>query len=95
MILLDRHPATAAVPLLSPRELGINMGREKREAGGHPLDDREHGGAVGLPRRREPHVPSALTADQLQTGLPFVVAVSVAPYVSVQVAVPLVRTAEN
>lgn len=42
-----------------------------------------------------PRVPSALTADQLQTGLPFVVAVSVAPYVSVQVAVPLVRTAEN
>src|SRR5690348_9181102 len=45
-IFLDLHPAAAAVPLLTPRELDVHVIGGEREACRHTLEDADEGGAM-------------------------------------------------
>ena len=46
---LDLHPPAAAVAELPPRQVGVDVVGDEREAGGQALHHREERGAVGLP----------------------------------------------
>ena len=47
-VLLDLHPAAAAVAELAPREVAVDVVRGELEAGWESLDDRGQTGAVRL-----------------------------------------------
>jgi hypothetical protein len=52
-ILLDLHASAAAVALLAPHEIDVDVGGEKGETGRHPLENRDECRPVGFTGGRE------------------------------------------
>ena len=52
-VLFDLHAPAAAVPLLTARELGVDVRGEQRQARGHPFENAHEGGPMRFAGGRE------------------------------------------